>query len=136
MGWLSRLLGRAEPSLVESEPPVAPDYCDLRGLPSIRTRVKGSANYVTDAQRIAASGTEYVLVREPTNEHDSSAIVVYGRGVKLGYVSRAKAASMAPSLDLIGAAGYLVSGAAAAEGNIRLWVDLPRVPDLREFARG
>jgi hypothetical protein len=140
MGWLSRLLGGAEPrpnpreATIEQEEPSAPQYCDLRGLPSIRTRVKGSAHYVSNAQRIRASGTEYILVREPTNEHDSSAIIVYGQGVKLGYVSSAKAASMAAALDKLKSPGFVVSGAAATEGSLRLWVDLPKIPELRKFA--
>lgn len=106
---------------------------DLAELPSLRTRIKGSAYWVTDAERRRHGGNEYLLVREPSNEHDPNAVAVYGCGRKVGYLSTAKAAALAPPLDQLGADAYRVTGAGANAQSIRLWIDLPRTPALRDF---
>ncbi|WP_295125938.1 HIRAN domain-containing protein [uncultured Leifsonia sp.] len=108
---------------------------DLREVPSVRMRIVGSAHWVSDSARATYGGTEYLLVREPTNTHDSSAVAVYGGGRKVGYLSAAKAASLAPLLDAMGADAYRVGGTSVLGNSIRLWVDVPRVPDLRAVAR-
>lgn len=110
----------------------APDGVDLRGLPSIRIRVRGTTNYIPDELREHVGGTVYMLRREPDNVHDGSAIGVFWEGRKVGYVSAAKAAALAPLLDRIGG-DVVVSGMGAYTSSIRLWVDLPRVPELRRF---
>lgn len=107
---------------------------DLTPLPSVRTRIKGTAYWVTDEQRRRHGGAEYLLVREPRNEHDASAVAVYGRGRKVGHLSAAKAASVAPILDKMGADGYRVTGAGTSVNSITLWVDVPRLDALRKFA--
>jgi hypothetical protein len=107
---------------------------NLTSLPSVRTRIKGSAYWVTDEQRRRHGGAKYVLVREPNNEHDPNAVAVYGRGRKVGHLSAAKAASIAPILDKIGAEGFRVTGAGTSLNSITLWVDVPRLDALRKFA--
>lgn len=107
---------------------------DLAELPSLRTRIKGSAYWVTDAERRRHGGNEYLLVRERDNEHDPNAVAVYGRGRKVGSLSTAKAAALVPSLDRLSADAYRVTGAGTNAQSIRLWVDLPRTPVLRGFA--
>ena len=89
----------ANPVKAETVEPMSLTVLDLRELPSIRMRIKGSSNWVTDKERGNFGGTEYLLVREPKNRHDESAIAVYGKGRKVGYVSAAKAAALAPLLD-------------------------------------
>ncbi|MEV4988451.1 HIRAN domain-containing protein [Pseudarthrobacter sp. LMD1-1-1.1] len=108
---------------------------DLRELPSSRFRIVGSAYWVTDAGRYKHSGTEYLLVREPKNKWDVNAVAVYGMGRKIGHLTEAKAASLAPIFDELGFGAYRVGGAAPAPNSIRMWVDLPTMPKLRAFAK-
>ena len=107
---------------------------DLTALPFVRTRIKGSAYWVTDAQRRRFGGPEYLLMREPQNRADPNAVAVYGHGRKVGYVSTAKAAGLAPLLDRLAADAYRVGGAGAEQG-MRLWVDLPTLDGLRRFVK-
>lgn len=110
---------------------------DLRGLESVRMRVKGSAHYVETTRRRSFLDTEYLLVREPGNKFDTNAIAVHGRGGrKIGHVSATRAAIMAPILDQIGADGYSVAGTAGSATSIVAWVDLPKADALRAFAKG
>ena len=108
---------------------------DLRELPSIRMRIKGSANWVSDTERGKFGGTEYLLVREPKNRHDQCAVAVYGKGRKVGYVSSAKAAALAPILDPLPFDAFQVSGTSVLENSIRLWVDIPKLVELRQFLK-
>ncbi|MET4003926.1 hypothetical protein ABIB48_002664 [Arthrobacter sp. UYCu511] len=107
---------------------------DLRSVQFKRTRIVGSAYWVTERERSRYGGTEYLLVREPTNKWDQYAVAVYGRGRKVGHLSEAKAAAFAPILDALGYDGYTVGGASVSVNSIRLWVDLPSIPALRKFA--
>ena len=106
---------------------------DLRSLASRRLRIVGVANYLRDRERSLFGGVEYRLVREPENVYDANAVAVYGQERKVGYLSAAKAASLAPLLDRLGEAAFAVSGCGVTEASARLWVDLPRVPELRKF---
>lgn len=108
---------------------------DLASLDSVRTRIKGSSYYVTDAERPRYGGPEYLLVREPDNAADSSAVAVYGRGRKVGHLSAARAASLTPLLDGLGADAYRVTGTGTSSNSIVLWVDAPKVDALRKFVR-
>ncbi len=108
---------------------------DLRELPSIRMRIKGSANWVSDLERAKFGGTDYLLVREPNNEYDDSAVAVHGKGRKVGYVSAAKAAGLAPILDSLPFNAFEVSGTSVIENSIRLWVDVPKIAELRQFVK-
>lgn len=109
---------------------------DLGELETVRTRIKGSMYVVTDAQRATHSGSEYLLIREPKNRVDTKAVAVYGKGRRVGYVSAAKAATLAPLLDSIEGDAFRVTGAGVIEGgSSRLWVDLPKVGALRAFAK-
>lgn len=109
---------------------------DLRDLESTRMRVKGTSHYIPDAQRRYAGSREYRLVREPDNSHDSEAVAVIATdGRKVGYVSANRGALMAPLLDQIPADGYLVTGVSASEHSTALRVDLPLIPELREFVK-
>lgn len=108
---------------------------DLRNVPSTRMRIKGSANWVTDDERAKYGGTEYLLVREPANEFDLNAVAVYGKGRKVGYVSAVKAAALAPILDPLPFDAFLLGGTSVVENSIRLWVDVPKLPELRKFTK-
>ena len=108
---------------------------DLRSLASRRLRIVGVANYLHDRERSLFGGVEYRLVREPKNVYDANAVAVHGQERKVGYLSAAKAASLAPLLDRLGEAAFAVSGCGVTEASARLWVDLPRVPELRTFHR-
>ena len=104
---------------------------DLASLESVRTRIKGSAYWVTDKDRRRYGGSEYLLIREPENEADASAVAVYGKGRKVGHLSAARAASLAPLLDRLDADAFRVTGAGTSPNSIVLWVDVPKVGALR-----
>lgn len=125
MIWPFKRSRRAEESI--------PAGLDLRHLESTRTRVKGSVNYVPEHLRHDVGGQVYVLRREPTNEHDTNAIVVLWKGRKVGYVSAVRAKAMSPLLDELGHRDFVVSGMGAYTNSTRLWVDLPRIAELRAF---
>ena len=109
---------------------------DLTSLDSKRLRIRGTYAYVPDSKRSEFGGTEYLLVREPTNAHDASAIAVYGRQRKIGYVSAAKAAGLTPLLDqCTDCDGFVVTGTSTSDTSIRLWVDLPTLPALRAYVQ-
>ena len=108
---------------------------DLREVPSTRMRIKGSANWVTDSARAKFGGTEYLFVREPENEFDTSAVAVYGKGRKVGYLSSVKAAGLVPILDPLAFDAFKVGGASVFENSIRLWVDVPNLAQLRQFLK-
>lgn len=112
-----------------------PEGFDLRSFPSVRVRVKGTVIYVPDELRANTGGTAYVLRREPDNDVDPMAIEVLWRKSKVGYVSASRAGLLAPLLDELGDHDFVVSGAGAVTNSIRLWVDLPRIPELRAFVR-
>lgn len=111
------------------------DALDLRDLETFRTRIKGTAFVVPDDERFEAGGTTYALIREPANTYDPNAIAVHDGHRRVGYVSSARAGSMAPILDSMSAPAFLVSGAAPGEAGIRLWMDLPKIEALRRFAK-
>jgi hypothetical protein len=108
---------------------------DLRDLPSSRLRIVGSGFWVTDAGRYKHGGSEYLLVREPKNKWDANAVAVYGKGRKVGHLSEAKAAALAPIFDELSFDAYRVGGAPPADNSIRMWVDVPAIPKLRTFAK-
>jgi hypothetical protein len=109
---------------------------DLRELPSGRFRIVGSSFWVTDAGRYKHGGKDYLLVRETKNKWDENAVAVYGKGRKVGHLSEAKAAALAPILDQLTFDAYRVGGAPPADNSIRMWVDIPAVPKLRAFIKG
>lgn len=108
---------------------------DLREIDSVRMRVKGVAHWITFDERARFGGQEYLLVREPDNAADASAVAVYGKGRKVGFVSASRAASIAPLLDTLGADAYRVGGAGESEHSSVLWVDVPKLDGLRRFVR-
>lgn len=108
---------------------------DLRELPSSRFRIVGSAYWVTDSGRYKHGGNDYLLVREPKNKWDANAVAVYGKGRKVGHLTEAKAAALAPIFDELGFGAYRVGGTAPAPNSIRMWVDIPAIPKLRAFAK-
>lgn len=109
---------------------------DLTGLESVRMRVKGSAYTVSDTERRRQGGPEYLLIREPDNEIDPSAVAVYGvKGHRVGYLSAARAKMASPLLAQLGADAYKVSGTGATKTSIVLWVDVPKADALRRFVR-
>jgi hypothetical protein len=108
---------------------------DLRELPCSRFRIVGSAYWVTDSGRYKHGGNEYLLVREPKNKWDANAVAVYGKGRKVGYLTEAKAAALAPTFDALNFDAYRVGGAAPEGNSTRMWVDIPALPRLRTFAK-
>lgn len=108
---------------------------DLRELPSSRFRIVGSAYWVTDTGRYKHGGSDYLRVREPKNKWDPNAVAVYGKGRKVGHLTEAKAAALAPIFDELRFGAYRVGGTAPAPNSIRMWVDLPAIPKLRAFAK-
>lgn len=126
---------RANPVKVMVIDPNSFAVLDLRDVPSTRTRIKGSANWVSEAERTKFGGTEYLLVREPKNESDTNAVAVYGKGRKVGYLSATKSAALAPILDPLAFDAFLVGGTALIENSIRLWVDIPALPGLRQMVK-
>lgn len=109
------------------------EVTDLTELPSIRTRIKGSAYSVTDTERARYGGTEYLLVREQDNPTDLNAVAVYGNGHRVGYLSQARAASTSPLLAQLPGDAFRVTGTGTTMNSIILWVDVPRVDALRKF---
>lgn len=113
------------------------DTIDLSHLESVRMRIKGVANYVGFDERAQVGATQYRLIREPGNLHDTNAVVVAALdGRKIGYVSAARAQMIASCLDEMGAGSYLVGGASVSDTSSRLWVDVPKAEALRRFAKG
>lgn len=108
---------------------------DLRSVQANRTRIVGSAYWVTMAGREKHGGMEYLLVREPKNKWDKSAVAVYGKGRKVGHLSEKKAAAYAPILDALDFDAFTVGGASVSVNSSQLWVDLPSLPALRAFAK-
>ena len=108
---------------------------DLRELSSSRFRIVGSSYWVTDAGRYKHGGSDYLLVREPKNKWDANAVAVYGKGRKVGHLSEAKAAVLAPILDQLTFDAYRVGGAPPEGNSTRMWVDVPALPTLRTFAK-
>lgn len=108
---------------------------DLRELQSNRFRIVGSAYWVTDSGRYKHGGHDYLLVREPKNKWDPNAVAVYGKGRKVGHLSEAKAAALAPIFDTLPFDAYRVGGAPPTSNSIVMWVDLPTLPKLREFLK-
>ncbi|TFD11409.1 hypothetical protein E3T35_09325 [Cryobacterium sp. TMT1-2-2] len=109
---------------------------DLRDLPSTRFRIVGSSYCVTEDERALYGGTDYLLKREPDNGSDANAVAVFGQGRKVGYLSAAKAASLAELLDGLDFDAFQVGGTSVLGNSIRLWVDVPKVAALRLFVAG
>lgn len=109
---------------------------DLSGLDSVRLRIKGSAHSVSDAERRRQGGPEYLLIREPDNEVDPTAVAVYGlRGRRVGYVSATRGAMLSPLLAQLDADAFKVSGEGATRRSIVLHVNVPKADALRSFVR-
>lgn len=92
---------------------------DLKHIDSTRMRIVGSAHWVSDTAREQFGATAYLLVREPNNRHDSTAVAVYGQGRKVGYVSAAKAAALTQILIDAPFDAFLVGGASTLGSSIR-----------------
>lgn len=112
------------------------DILDLSAVaPTKRTRIVGSFGWVTDEERRIYGGSSYLLVREPSNEFDARAIAVYGKGRKVGHLSRAQAAAFSQILDPLPFSAFKVRGASVSSDSMRMWVDLPTLPSLRAFVK-
>lgn len=109
------------------------DIVDLRPLGGARLRIVGTARVVPPSKRMAIGGDEYVLVRERKNQHDANAVAVYDATRKVGYLSRAKAATYGPLLDRIGATAYRVAGEPPVD-SMKLWVVLPPIAAVRALS--
>lgn len=123
---------RAEVKIIDTE---SLRVLDLTEIESVRMRVKGVAYYVTDAERKTFGALEYLLVREPENEHDANAIAVYGHARKVGHVAASRAAMIAPLLDRLTADAFKVTGTPTQPHSSSLWIDVPKVTGLRNLVR-
>ncbi|SCZ51477.1 HIRAN domain-containing protein [Arthrobacter sp. UNCCL28] len=108
---------------------------ELSGIKSVRTRVVGLSYWIPDSARGSYAVNEYLLVREPENEWDVNAVAVYGKGRKIGHLSAAKAAALAPIFDALDYDAFKVGGASVSQNSSSLWVDLPALPALRAFVK-
>ena len=106
---------------------------DLRDLPSMRFRIVGLSYCVTEDERALYGGTDYLLKREPDNENDINAVAVFGQGRKVGYLSAAKAVSLASLLDEVDFDVFQVGGTSVLGNSIRLWIDIPKAAALRRY---
>jgi hypothetical protein len=117
--------------------PTALRILDLKGLESVRLRIKGVSYSLRDTERKAFGGRDYLLVREPDNEADTAAVAVYStKGRKVGHVSTSRSAALAPVLDDMDADAFRVTGTGVTANSTQLWVDVPKMDALRRFARG
>lgn len=104
---------------------------DLRALDSRRLRVVGASHHLKDNEPIEA--WTFQLVREPNNRHDKNAIaVLLVDGRKIGYVSTKQAEIYTPLLDRLGSKFIVTAVGNAGTTSSRLWVDLPKVNELRD----
>jgi len=126
---------RDNPVKVDTIVPSELRTLDLRGIPSVRIRVKGIANWVDWDERREFGGVGYLLVREPANPYDPNAVAVYGNGRKVGYVSAKRASILAPVLDALPYDAFTVAGAAPNDHSAGMWVDLPKAAELRAFVK-
>lgn len=140
---IERLILRFQDGPAESEPVKVRTVMveglrivDLSGLESVRMRVKGVAHSLADPERSRHGGRDYLLIPEPDNPADASAVAVYGKGRRVGYISTARAATLAPLLARIGADAYRVTGTGTSPSSTMLWVDVPKVDGLRKLATG
>lgn len=124
-----------EPETIPPKTLAVTELTDLRSLDATRMRVKGIGNYVGWKERRAVGGTQYVLVREPNNPHDSSAVLVLSDERKVGYVSASRAKILAPLFDTLGSGGYVVGGTGPTDESVQLWVDIPKADVLRAFVK-
>ncbi|MCF4121730.1 HIRAN domain-containing protein [Antribacter sp. KLBMP9083] len=110
---------------------------DLTDLESTRTRIKGPARWLRDGERKEFGGREYLLIREPDNEADASAVAVFStKGRKVGHLSASRAASLSPILDAVDAGAFRVTGTGTTPNSTQLWVDVPKMDPLRRRLRG
>ncbi|WP_166784722.1 HIRAN domain-containing protein [Cryobacterium sp. TMT2-14] len=107
---------------------------DLRSIPATQYRIVGSAFSVTQAGRYAHGADQYLLIREPRNKHDPNAVAVYGKGRRVGYVSRTKAAMLAPILDPLPQDAFLVNGTGMGAEK-QMQVGIPAAAGLQKFLK-
>jgi Cys-tRNA synthase (O-phospho-L-seryl-tRNA:Cys-tRNA synthase) len=93
--------------------------------------VRGLKYYLAEQPHDQYRSSGYLLVREPTNEHDKDAIAVYERGVKIGFVAASRAGFTAALLDELNAPAYRIEG--RPDGYGRVLIEMPTVPALREL---
>ncbi|HUB99016.1 MAG TPA: HIRAN domain-containing protein [Solirubrobacterales bacterium] len=133
MGFLSRLLGQ------KADPEQAPFEISTRIAHEERIAIVGESHY-QDAIRAACGGKpgEDVgfdciaeLVPEPTNKHDSNAIMVQIDGRCVGYLSRSDARTYGPAIiDGIQQQGtgicraYIAGRANGETTNLGVWLHL------------
>jgi hypothetical protein len=106
---------------------------DLRHLPSRRISVERTHYLVNDPERRHQRRRLYVIRHSPSRSGRRPRIAVYSNGRGVGYLPEPVAHRMSPLLATLGGAA-VVNGAGAADGSIRLRVDLPTHTALTEFA--
>ena len=105
---------------------------DLRSIPATQYRIVGSAYSVTQAGLYAHGADQYLLIREPRNKHDLNAVAVYGKGRRVGYATRTKAAMLAPILDPLPYDAFLVNGTGMGAEK-QMQVGIPAAAALQKF---
>lgn len=96
-------------------------------LPTRRLRTVGSGYYLTWNERDGLQMGHATLVPEPTNRSDPNAVAILrADGRKVGYLSRAQAASYFELISRVGA----LRVECTVDGS-KLWLSMPTVPALR-----
>ncbi|TFC83304.1 hypothetical protein E3T23_02745 [Cryobacterium cheniae] len=107
---------------------------DLRSIPATQYRIVGSAFSVTQAGRYEHGADQYLLIREPRNKHDPNAVAVYGKGRRVGYATRTKAAMLALILDPLPYDAFLVNGTGMGAEK-QMQVGIPAAAALQKYLR-
>lgn len=111
------------------------DLPDLRHLPSRPVPLERTHYIVNDRERHGDERRAYVLRRAERSRRDRGGISVTSNGRGVGYLPDAEVEETGPLIDRLGGAA-IVNGAGARDGGIRLWVDLPRSDELRQYVDG
>lgn len=100
-------------------------------LPTTRVRTVGQSHFLTWDERDQLNMRTAVLVRDLDNPVDPLAVaVIRADGRKVGYVSEAKASTLAPIFDGLGT----LKVACSVDGS-RLWLQVPKPADLRKAVK-
>jgi len=112
------------------------EVVDLRSIASKRVAIVGVSHQLSSRDRTNLTVNTWLLRREPENSYDSDAIAVhFVDGKKVGYVSAAQAQRLAVLLDALGSVFAVTGMGSAGTTSTRLWIDLPKIPDLRVFSK-
>lgn len=110
------------------------DLESIRSFPRLETRamrVVGLGHYLTGTERHEWVRQAVVLLPEPGNPVDTLAVAVARPdGRKVGYISAGTAKQYQPVLLNVGPVKVI-----SRRDGMKLWVDVPRLPELRKATR-